>query len=51
MKLEIVKGESKKTGKEYRALKVSIGDWSTLVFPRSRFEMDYIENYLREHNK
>lgn len=49
MNLEIVNGKSNKTGKEYKALKVSIGDWSTLVFPRSRFEMNYIESYMKEH--
>lgn len=46
--VEIVAGTSKKTGKEYKAIKLSIGDWSQLVFPRSAFEMDYIINQLEE---
>ncbi len=40
--IEHVTGKSKKTGKEYNAVKLSIGDWSTLVFPRSSFEAKYI---------
>lgn len=44
--VDIVKGKSKKTGKEYEAIKLAIGDWSTLVFPRSPFEMNYIKKVL-----
>lgn len=42
--IEIIEGESKKNkGQKWRAIRLSIGDWSTLVFPRSKFEMEYIE--------
>lgn len=46
--LEIVDGIGKKSGKAYTALKLTIGDWSTLVFPRSAFEMNYIKDILSE---
>lgn len=44
--VEIINGQSKKTGKNYSAIKLTIGDWSQLVFPRSAFEMDYIKQQL-----
>lgn len=46
MNIEIYSGKSKKTGKAYEAIKVTIGEWSGLLFPNSRFEMDYIKKYL-----
>lgn len=46
IKVEIISGESKKTGKTYEAIKLTIGDWSSLVFPRSVFEMNYIKSVL-----
>lgn len=49
MNIEIVHGTSKKTGKPYEAIKVTIGDWSSLVFPRSVFEMNYIKEYINSH--
>lgn len=43
--VEIVEGESKEQkGRKWRAVRLTIGDWSTLIFPKSKFEMDYIEN-------
>lgn len=44
--VEIVEGTGKKTGKPYSAIKLTIGDWSSLVFPRSSFEMNYIKGVL-----
>lgn len=44
--VEIITGKSKKTGNDYSAVKLTIGDWSQLVFPRSAFEMDYIKQQL-----
>lgn len=44
--VDIVKGKSKKTGKDYEAIKLSIGEWSSLVFPRSPFEMNYIKKVI-----
>lgn len=39
-------GKSKKSGKQFTAIKLSIGDWNTLVFPRSQFELNYIFKVL-----
>lgn len=44
--IEIISGKSQKTGKSYEAIKLTIGDWSSLVFPRSSFEMNYIKSIL-----
>lgn len=44
-------GKSKKTGNEFRAVQLRIGDWSTLVFPRSNFESEYIFKILDEFNR
>lgn len=43
--LKIHKGVSKKTGKEYEALQLTIGEYKTLIFP-SPFEMMYIKKRL-----
>lgn len=48
--IEVVEGNSKKSGNSYKAIKLSVGEWSTLVFPRSSFEMNYIEKII-EANK
>ena len=42
-------GISKKTKKEFTCLKLQIGDWSTLVFPRSAFELQYILGIIEEN--
>lgn len=44
--IEIVSGTGKKSGKQYEAIKLTIGDWSQLVFPCSAFEMNYIKEQL-----
>lgn len=41
--VEIYEAVSKKTNKPYRALKLSVGEWSTLIFPQSKFEWEHIE--------
>lgn len=48
--LTIVSGISNKTQKEYKALMLKIGDWSSLYFPQSQFEMTYIVKYAEENN-
>ena len=48
--VSIYNGKSKKTGKNFDAIKLEIGDWSTLVFPRSSFELKYIKNILEAQN-
>lgn len=48
--IDLYHGKSKKTGKPFTCLKLNIGKWNTLVFPRSIFELDYIKQIL-EKNK
>jgi len=50
LKIEITGGKSKKTGKEWKGVKITIGDWTTLVFPKTKFETDYITKVI-EANK
>lgn len=54
-KIEIVNGIAKESKKPYKALKITIGEWSKMVFPgskeplvASKFELDYIEKTLIE---
>ena len=49
--VSIHKGKSKKTGKDFECIKLEIGDWSTLVFPRSAFELNYIKQILGSDNE
>lgn len=49
IKVEHIHGKSKK-GNEYDAIRLSIGDWSSLVFPRTRFESQYIFSILDDFN-
>lgn len=45
--VEIVQGIGKESKKPYTALRVALGDWkSPLIFPKSRFEWNYISEYL-----
>lgn len=44
--VELYEGKGKKSGKEFQAIKVSIGEWSGLLFPRSSFEWNYIKKVL-----
>lgn len=46
--VELYKGKSKKTGREYECVRVCVGDWTGFVFPRSRFESDYLHKVLGE---
>lgn len=48
-KAEIVTGKSKKdVSKQWTAVKFSIGDWSTMIFTKSKIELDYIKNHLEK---
>lgn len=38
--------KSKKTGNNFEVLELKIGEWNTLVFPRTRFELNYIKSVL-----
>lgn len=44
-------GESKKTGKPFDCLRLSIGDWSSLVFLKSSFERKYVFDMLDKLGK
>lgn len=46
VKIEIVNGVGKNSGKPYEALKVSVGDWTQLLFPRGAIEWNYIKEQL-----
>ena len=48
--LEIYEGIARETKKPYTAIRVSIGTWSTLVFAKTAFELNYIKSVL-EANK
>lgn len=41
-------GTSSKTGKTFVALQLTVGKWTELYFPKTRFEMDYIKSFLSE---
>lgn len=47
MQLQEVQGTSKKTGKQYTAYCVKIGEYSTPLFFPSKIELMYIKKYLR----
>lgn len=51
IKIEEFKGVSKKTGKEFNCFKLTIDEWETLIFPKSKFEYDYIKGILNQHGK
>jgi len=47
IKVEIVSGHWKSDEtKTWEAVKVTVGDWSTIIFPKSQFETKYIKDYL-----
>lgn len=46
--ITLKKGIGKDSGKPYRALVLTVGDWSKIYFVDSRFELDYLEKYLTE---
>lgn len=47
--VSIYQGKSKKSGKDFECIKLDIGDWSTLVFPKSEFELNYIKKVIKEN--
>lgn len=42
---------SQKTNKPYEYIKVVVGDWEERVFPRSKFDIKYIKEYLKDAPK
>lgn len=50
MNVEIYQGTSKQ-GKPFKAIKLTIGEWSRLVFPASNIEWAYLEPFFNEGKK
>lgn len=48
MQLQEIKGKSKKSGKEYTAYCVTIGEYRTPLFFPSKIELMYIKDYLNK---
>lgn len=46
MQLEEIQGKSKKTGKEYTAYCIKIGEYRTPLFFPSKVELIYIKNII-----
>lgn len=47
--VEIVSGPWKSDPKKtWEGIKFTIGDWSTIEFPKSKFEMDHIKSILED---
>jgi len=45
--IEIVSGQWKSDAtKTWEAVKITVGDWSTIVFPKSKFELEHIKAVL-----
>lgn len=49
MQLEEVQGKSKKTGKEYTAYTVKIGEYRTPLFFPSKIELMYIKSIINKN--
>jgi len=44
--ITLYEGIGKTSNKPFKALKLEVGTWTKLYFLDSRFEMDYIEQFL-----
>lgn len=40
-----------KLGVEFTAIKLQIGRWETLIFPKTKFEKDYIFDIIENYEK
>ena len=47
-KITLYEGVGKDSKKPFTALKLEVGDWNVLYFPKSRFEMEHLKKYLQE---
>jgi len=47
--ITVYEGTSKEKKLPYKAVLVTVGEWTKLVFPTSKFEMDYIEKTLADN--
>lgn len=46
IQVELFSAKSSKTGKSFEAVKLTIGEFDTLVFPKSRLDMKEIKRVL-----
>lgn len=46
--IKVVSGIGKKSNKPWKGISIQIGDWKTLVFAKTPFEMKYLEEILGE---
>lgn len=44
--IEKIKSKSRKTGNDYEAYKLSLGDYETLLFPKSNMERNYLDRIV-----
>jgi len=51
IEIKVIEGIGKESKKPWKGISVNIGDWSQLVFAKTKFEMDYIEQILEENSK
>lgn len=50
--VEIISGKQKKDpSKTWQALRLTIGEWSTVIFTKSKFELEYIKKSIEEGQK
>lgn len=50
IKVSKYKGTSK-LGVEFTAIKLQIGKWETLIFPKTKFEKDYIFDIIEKNEQ
>lgn len=49
VKVEIIGGKQKKDpSKTWEAVRLTVGEWSTVIFAKSKFELDHIKKSLEE---
>lgn len=48
IRLEKFQGTSKKSGSKFDCFKLTIGDYETLIFPRSPMETNYLNRLIDE---
>lgn len=50
--VEIISGKQKKDpSKTWEAVRLTIGEWSTVIFAKSKFELDHIKKAIEEGQK
>lgn len=47
-KITLFEGTGKASQKPFTAIKLEVGTWNVLYFPKSNFEMEYIKSQLTQ---